>query len=158
MTTHPGRFTAEIAQPFVVFLIGARLNKLRGLPQFMPIGRAMSAMQQELAAQPELGCLHIENWIGRTSISVQYWRSYEALEVYARNPNAEHLPGWRDFNRRARAGGAIGIWHETYQVAGHESIYVNMPTFGLAKAGSAIEIGSQSRSRERLESAASQLP
>jgi hypothetical protein len=154
----PGRFTAQLEPPFVVFLIGARLNSLRDVAKLVPVNRAMSAMQRELLEQPEFGCLHIDNWVGRTTISVQYWRSYDQLEAYARNTNAEHLPAWRDFNRRVRDGGAIGVWHETYHVAAHEAIYVNMPRSGLAQAGAHVEIGAHSRSRERMLSASSQLP
>ena len=29
---------------------------------------------------------------------VQYWRSYEDLERFARNPDDPHLPAWRRFN------------------------------------------------------------
>lgn len=31
----------------------------------------------------------------------------------------------------------MGIWHETYSVAAgqYESVYINMPAFGLGKAG-----------------------
>src|SRR5271163_2213504 len=40
------------------------------------------------------------------------------------------------FNRPVGTGGSIGIWHETYLVepGKAESIYVNMPVFGLAAA------------------------
>jgi hypothetical protein len=33
----------------------------------------------------------------------------------------------------------VGIWHETYAVSPgtYENIYVNMPPFGLARAGTA---------------------
>jgi len=41
------------------------------------------------------------------------------------------------FNQRVGDDGTVGIWHETYQVANgkYESIYANMPRFGLAVAG-----------------------
>jgi hypothetical protein len=31
----------------------------------------------------------------------------------------------------------VGIWHETYKIApgGYENVYVNMPPFGLGRAG-----------------------
>jgi hypothetical protein len=34
----------------------------------------------------------------------------------------------------------VGIWHETYKVAAgqYETVYNNMPPFGLAKAGQAV--------------------
>ena len=52
---------------------------------------------------------------------VQYWRSQEQLDAFARA--AMHKAAWRDWNRRIRESRAVGIWHETYQVrAGmHES-------------------------------------
>ncbi len=142
----PGRYSAQIDGDFVVFLIGARLNRLWKALTFLPIGRAMGRMQQELLDHPELGCLHIENWFGRTTVSVQYWRSFAHLEAYARNPQAAHLPAWRDFNRRVRDNGDIGIWHETFKVrAGeYESIYGNMHRFGLGLAGEHVKLGKAS--------------
>ena len=68
---------------------------------------------------------------------VQYWRSFEDLEAYARNRDASHFPNWVRFNKTIGSNGDIGIWHETYRVrAGeYEAIYNNMPAFGLGKAG-----------------------
>jgi len=69
---------------------------------------------------------------------VQYWRSFEALEAYARDRDGLHQPAWAAFNRAARdARGDVGIWHETYLVkAGqYESIYSGMPPTGLGAAG-----------------------
>jgi len=73
---------------------------------------------------------------------VQYWRSFEHLERFARDPANLHLPVWRWFNRAVKASGDVGIWHETYLVpAGrHEAIYGNMPRIGLAAAGSHVPI------------------
>lgn len=140
---HNGRFTAEIEGDFVVFLIGARLNRLRDLPRMIRIGRQMGEMQRVLTESPELGCLHIENWNGRTSISVQYWRSFEHLEQFARSPDLPHLEPWREFNRLVRDSGSIGIWHETYLVpaGAFEAIYGNMPAMGLAVAGTHARAG-----------------
>jgi hypothetical protein len=47
------------------------------------------------------------------------------------------MPAWAAFNRAVGNNGSVGVWHETYEVApGHyESIYVNMPRWGLAAAG-----------------------
>lgn len=143
---HPGRFSANLDDDFVVFLIGARVNKWWKVPTLVWVGRAMASMQKEVMTQPELGCLHIENWSGRTSISVQYWRSFEALEAYARSREANHLPAWRKFNKLVKDSGDIGIWHETYKVqAGdYEAIYGNMPRMGLAAAGEHGKIGRKS--------------
>jgi Domain of unknown function (DUF4188) len=136
----PGRWTANADTDFVVFLIGMRINKPLAFSKWRPVGAAMPRMQQELARQPELGCLHTENWFGRTTISVQYWRDFESLASYARNHNAAHLPAWRAFNQAIRDNGTVGIWHETYQVnrGNAEAIYGNMPQIGLAKAFSHV--------------------
>jgi hypothetical protein len=50
---------------------------------------------------------------------------------------AQHLPAWRAFNQAVGTDGSVGIWHETYGVAPgtYENVYVNMPSFGLGKAG-----------------------
>ncbi len=68
---------------------------------------------------------------------IQYWRSFEHLEAYAINKNAEHLPAWRGFNKKIASNGDVGIWHETYLVrAGdYENVYNNMPKYGLGRAG-----------------------
>jgi hypothetical protein len=134
--------TAHIEGDFVVFLIGMRINKLRKIHQWLPVSRAMPKMLAELAARPELGLLGHQFWFGgRNVLVVQYWRSLEQLMHYARDRDAAHLPAWRDFNRRTAKSDAVGIWHETYQVrAGqHESIYFNMPRFGLASAADMVE-------------------
>jgi hypothetical protein len=69
------RHTAKIEGDFVVFLIGARIVKPWRLLSMIPVGKAMQAMMKELEGHPELGYLGQEQWNGRTSIQVQYWRS-----------------------------------------------------------------------------------
>lgn len=142
MQIFPGRYSGHLEGDFVLFLIGARINRLSKLLTFLPIARAMGRMQRELLSDPAHGCLHIDNWFGRTVLSVQYWRSFEALEAYSRSPDAEHLPAWADFNRTVRDNGDVGIWHETYLVkeGQFEAIYGNMTRFGLAVAGQHTKI------------------
>jgi hypothetical protein len=91
---------------------------------------------RELAEHPELGLLSSEAWFGRTTIMVSYWRSTEHLLAYAKMRSAAHLPAWRAFNEFIGANGDVGIWHETYRVpaGNYESVYVNMPSFGLGSA------------------------
>ncbi len=127
------RIAAQIEGDFVVFLIGARLNKWWKFLSFLDVGRAMNRMIQELEQHPELGLLHVERVGG---LLVQYWRSFDQLHAYARMQDAEHLPAWADFNSKIGSNGDIGIWHETYLVKAdqYEAIYNNMPAFGLAKA------------------------
>jgi len=86
--------------------------------------------------QPDFGFLHAEMWFSRTIIMVQYWRTLDQLLAYAKNKEAAHLPAWRAFNKAVGTDGSVGIWHETYVVSpdSYETIYVNMPSFGLGKA------------------------
>jgi Monooxygenase af470-like len=149
----PGRFTASIEGDVVVFLIGSRLNRLRSLPRMLQVGRQMTRMQSELMAQPDRGCLHMENFFGRVTLSVQYWRDFESLERYARAADAEHLGAWREFNRLVRDSGDIGIWHETYLVpaGSYETVYGNMPAFGLARAGTHTPAGRHSTAASRAQ-------
>ncbi|MGZ7040940.1 MAG: DUF4188 domain-containing protein, partial [Thermoanaerobaculia bacterium] len=136
-----------------VFLIGMRINRLWKFHKWMPVAFAMTGMLKELTAHPELGFLGGESWFGNPTIFVQYWRSFEALEKFAKDPNLEHLPAWAAFNRRAARNGDVGIWHETYRVArgNYECIYNNMPAFGLGRAASLVPVtGNLESARQRM--------
>jgi len=132
----PERLCADVDGDFVVFLIGMRINSLIKLHRWIPVAAAMPRMLKELEQRPELGLLHYEIWGGRTTLVLQYWRSLDQLLAYATDKQAKHLPAWRAFNRAVGTNGAVGIWHETYSVSAgrFESVYVNMPEFGLGKA------------------------
>jgi hypothetical protein len=131
------RVTATMDGPFCVFLIGMRFNKPWKIHKWLPFLREMPRMLAELERQPELGYLGGSVWFGRTAISVQYWRSFEALTNYARNPDYQHLPAWGRFRKRIGNSGDVGIWHETYRISPgqYETIYHNIPPFGLGKVG-----------------------
>jgi hypothetical protein len=66
-------------------------------------------------------------------VIVQYWRSFDHLEAFARDESDPHTATWREYYRRASRHQGAGIWHGTYLVrAGeYEAIYVNMPASGL---------------------------
>ena len=131
------RLTAELDGDFVVFMIGLRINAPLKIHKWLPVLRAMPRMLTELHRQPELGFIHAEMWFARTTIMVQYWRSMEQLLAYSKLRSAEHLPAWQAFNKSIGTDGTVGIWHETYLVTpgSHENVYVNMPPFGLGRAG-----------------------
>ena len=83
---------------------------------------------------------------------IQFWRSFEQLEHFARE-DMLHTEPWKTyFKVVGSSSGDVGIWHETFQVrAGeYECIYGNMPRFGLANAGEHRGLGSASRARERI--------
>lgn len=132
-----GRKFGSLEGDFVVFLIGMRVNNWLMIHKWFPVAMAMPKMIKELYGNHNSGFISEQSWFGRTTISVQYWRSFEHLEAYARNKDLEHFPAWKDFNLKARQSGVVGVWHETYKVTSgsYENIYVNMPLFGLGKAG-----------------------
>jgi hypothetical protein len=133
----PGRYAAQSDEPFVVFIIGMRVNRLLALRRWMQVAKAMPPMITELKRHPELGMLHAEFILYWRGVGVlQYWPSFEHLHAYAHAKDAAHLPAWAEFNRRIGGGGSVGIWHETYNVAPgqYESVYANMPRFGLGAA------------------------
>ena len=147
----PQRMTAEIDGDFVVFVIGLRINKPWKIHKWLPVVLAMPRMLKELAARPESGFLGV---LQGFPTLVQYWRSFEDLERYARDHDQQHWPAWVAFNKNVRvASGDVGIFHETYLVrAGeYEAIYGAMPRIGLARAGRHVPIAaSRDSARQRV--------
>jgi hypothetical protein len=149
-----GRYTATGDEPFVVFLIGMRINRLWAVHKWWPVMKAMVPMISTLMQHPEKGFLGGRTLIGgRGPTMIQYWRSFEDLERFARHPGEPHLPAWRMFYQLAGNQAEVGIWHETYQVdpGQYESIYINMPRHGLGQV-LALEpaAGRRMSARERL--------
>jgi hypothetical protein len=152
------RVCAEIEGPFVIFMIGARINRPWKLNVVIPFLATMPRMLKELAAEPALGLLHVRQNFGLNSATLtQYWRSFEALEAYARNPERAHRPAWGWFNGRLGSNGDIGIWHETYliQPGCYESVYNNMPPHGLGAAGTLVDaVGARQEAHQRIKASA----
>ncbi|HUH96088.1 MAG TPA: DUF4188 domain-containing protein [Anaerolineales bacterium] len=139
-----GRYTAKTDRSFVVFLIGMRLNRWWRFDKWVPVASAMTPMLTALLAHPEKGFLHGEFfWNFRGPVLIQYWRSFEDLERFAREPSEPHLGPWKRFNRAVGSSGIVGIWHETYLVDPDqfECVYGNMPSFGLGAAVEHVEAG-----------------
>ena len=108
---HAERLAAQIEGDFVVFLIGARLNKWWQLRDMVWFAKTMPKMLKELSALPseETGFLGFQ--MLSMLINVQYWRSFDHLEAYARSKDHEHFPEWIEFNRRFKnRRGDVGIW------------------------------------------------
>ena len=147
-----GRHRAEIDGDFVVFLIGARFDLRHPIRTFRDLGgrRGMLHMLKYLSEHPEKGLLGYEMGL---PVIVQYWRSFEHLEAFARDESDPHLTAWRNYWKRVGRDNRSGIWHETYLVrAGeYEAIYANMPAFGLGKAGRIVPIAGASSARKRMK-------
>lgn len=134
ITNH--RVTADVEGDFVVFVIGMRVNRPWKVHRWLPVFMAMPKMIAELEKKPESGFLGAQQCINlRSPMLVQYWRSFEQLEAYARDRDARHFPAWVKFNKTVSSNGDVGIWHETYRIAAgqYECIYNNMPPTGLGK-------------------------
>jgi len=148
-----GRYTAKTDKPFVVFLIGMRVNKWWRFDKWIPVMAAMGPMLQSLNKYAR-GMLHTEFAFGSNSpVLIQYWRSFEDLEKFARSADDPHLGPWKKFNQAVGANGIVGIWHETYTVNPNqfECVYGNMPLFGLGAAVEHVEAtGTRETARLRL--------
>lgn len=145
------RMSARVDGEFVVFLIGMRINKPWKVHKWLPVFLAMPKMVKELKSNPASGLLGVES-AGLTLI--QYWRSFDALEAYARSRDGLHWPAWMAFNKRmAKSRGDVGIWHETYKVAAgqYEAVYSGMPARGLGKVSQLLSAeGARDSARGRL--------
>jgi Domain of unknown function (DUF4188) len=112
-----------------------RINRFWKLWKWLPVLVAMPRMLRELERNPDSGFLGATQYLGgpRSPMVVQYWRSFEQLESYARSKDAAHWPAWVAFNKRVGSSGDVGIWHETYLVpaGSYECVYNNMPPKGL---------------------------
>jgi hypothetical protein len=79
--------------------------------------RGINHMLKYLSERPEKGLLGYQN-MGFTVI--QYWRSFEHLDAFAKNTDDPHLEAWRRYWRHVGKSTRTGIWHETYLVRAGE--------------------------------------
>ncbi len=140
-----GRYTADVSllgDEVVVFIIGMRINKPLKVGLWWPVFTAMGKMLKYPASRPEKGLLAYRASFFPEIVLVQYWRSFDDLERFARNGDDPHLEPWRQFNRKIGKSGDVGIWHETYRVktSDIESVSVNMPVRGLAAASAFVPV------------------
>ncbi|MEV7937174.1 DUF4188 domain-containing protein [Kitasatospora sp. NPDC088264] len=148
----PGYTTAGATGDTVVLLIGMRINRFWAVHHWGPVMFAMFRMLYELGRSPERGLRGriLLTASPRTYYVVQYWESKEKLYGYASAPDGFHHSVWGIVNRKLREGKArrhVGLWHETYVVpeGGYESIYFDMPPFGLAGATGSLPLEARGR-------------
>ena len=149
-----GRYTAHIDGSFVVFAIGMRVNRFWALRKWVPTAMAMGPMLRTLYTHPEKGFLGGQLFFyGRGVMLLQYWRSFEDLERFARSKDEPHLASWQRFNKSVGGNGSVGIFHETYLVpqGQYEALYGNMPAFGLGAVAEHLPAtGKSETARRRL--------
>lgn len=150
-----GRWTAEIEGDFVVFIIGARINtKRKVFSVIRDLGgrKSMNYMLKYLTEHPDKGLLGYDTM---GLVTVQYWRSFEHLEAFAKDTDDPHLEAWRNYWKRVGKDTRAGIWHETFLVRNgeYEAIYGNMPARGLGKASRLVPVAESVGARQRLKAA-----
>lgn len=148
----PGFTTAAAEGDTVVLLIGMRINHFWAVHHWLPVAVAMLRMLRELAQAPARGLRGriLLTASPRTYYVVQYWESKEKLYAYAAAPDGIHHGVWARANRMRRAGKLrrhVGLWHETYIApeGSYESLYFDMPPFGLAAATGQLPLEARGR-------------
>ncbi|GAA1355975.1 DUF4188 domain-containing protein [Streptomyces beijiangensis] len=148
----PGNTTAAVEGDAVVLLIGMRINHFWAVHHWGPVLLAMPRMLRELGKDKSRGLLgHVLLTASpRTYYVVQYWESKEKLYAYASAPDMFHREAWATLNKKERKGKRrqhVGLWHETYIAAegSYESIYGDMPPFGLAAAHGVLPLERRGR-------------
>jgi hypothetical protein len=136
MRINKGRMSAAAgADGKVLFLIGMRINSLWRVWKWLPVFVAMPRMLIELQKNRDLGLVGKPRTMlsGRVIMVWQYWESFDKLQAYSRGSNFAHLPAWREFNKKVRDNGTVGIFHETVVLSDPavETVYGNMPPIGL---------------------------
>jgi len=157
MTIHSQKLTVARDEDFVVFLIGARINRWWLMPFSWAFALAMPRMLRELTQDPDSGLLHFETFFGRNTMVVQYWRSVDDLLRYAHRKDRSHRPAWKRWAQEWGLSGVMGIWHETYVIepGRYECFYEQMPAYGLGKVGPLVPAsGGLRTARQRLAAGA----
>ncbi|HEX2054192.1 MAG TPA: DUF4188 domain-containing protein [Actinomycetota bacterium] len=148
--SRPNRVLADLAQypDLVVIYLGMRVNSPRGLKTLMKF--APPLMNKALTPTPDGLLLH-ENLtyslLPPHAGFRQYWRDFDSLERWARS--GIHREWWKRF--LANPAGT-GFWHETYARGRDiESMYIDMPGFGLGKFAPTVQArGSMFSARQRV--------
>ncbi|MEP9416819.1 DUF4188 domain-containing protein [Gordonia sp. VNQ95] len=128
-----------------LFLIGMSLPRPWHPRAWLGVFLAMPRMLMFLKRHPEAGLLSSRLYVGSSIMVVSYWRSAEDVRRFAADPDAPHRPAWQWFTKRYADTNAVGIWHETYVIGEHETIYGGMPPYGLADAVGAQPLGRGTR-------------
>ena len=151
MPTINRRIAASIEGDFVIFIIGARLNRWWKLPKYLWFLSTMPKMLAEVAAKPESGFLGWQSL--NLTTNMQYLAVARAADRVPRDRDQTHYPYWVKFNKEIGSNGDIGIWHETFLVrAGEDEMHLdNMPLRGLAKASKHIDaVGRAATAKGRM--------
>src|SRR5258708_22565148 len=93
-----------------------RVNRPLKVREWMPILLAMPKMLRWLDRHPEAGLLNWQfSWMRGPAI-IQYWRTFEPLDPFARADGQPHLPAWKAFNRSLRRSGLAGSFRQIHPI------------------------------------------
>jgi hypothetical protein len=151
----PGRFTAHIEGPFVVFRLGIRINSSLLLWKWFPTLRALVPILRILLLSDAPGLLGTFSifYLSSGRGIIQYWRSLEELEQFVLSQESPYREFWRRYHQSPGSDGSVGVWYEMFLVESkrYEVVYDNMPVSGLAAASEHVPaVGRRETARRRL--------
>jgi hypothetical protein len=150
-----GRYTAEMADPVILFAIGMRVNRLLAVHRWLLPTFNTLRLWIHLKTSPPEGYLYGYLYLYWRGIGMmQYWKNFDSLEAFAHDMNQPHLKSWRQLAVQTESDRTFGYWHETYEIEPDktEAIYGSMPVFGLAAASNHVELKAKENSaRGRLK-------
>lgn len=145
------RMVADVEGDLVVYINGMRLNRLRpkAILKWIIAGRKLAKMFERLEADPDSGLLGYQPaFMGlRTGAAIQYWRSLEDLQRFARDRDDLHVPAWRWYNEKVTESGDVGFWAELYVLedGDYETFFRNVRPVGLGAAAGLIPASDRRR-------------
>lgn len=133
-----GPQTVDTEDEVVIFLVGMTINRPWRVRAWWPAFTAMPRMLRALQSDPDSGLLATRLMFGRRGPTVlQYWRSIEDLDRFARGKGTEHTKAWSAFMKSAASKGTdVGLWHETYRTTSpmRENLYFSTGPLGFSEA------------------------
>jgi hypothetical protein len=149
MRSPPVRQTVDLAAfpDLVVIYLGMKAKSVRGMGTLL---RIRPQIQRSVAARPDGLLLHEDIIFSLAPPHFgmrQYWRDFDALEVWARS--GIHSGWWRAFMSDR---GGTGFWHEVYSRDGAmEGSYLDMDPIGFMKIAPVVPSrGGMFSARSRL--------
>lgn len=138
MTATQGPQTTDSDDEIVLFLVGMTFNRPWKVRAWWPVFNAMPKMLRALLSDPDSGLLSSRTTFGRRGPTIiQYWRSLEDLDRFARGKGTEHTKAWQAFMKSAASKGSdVGLWHETYRTTPglRENLYFSTGPLGFSEA------------------------
>ena len=117
-------------------LFGVRLDRLRGLPRFLSALRVLRRVLRRPERPPRARLPRRPGHrAGRTLIAVQYWESFDALDAWLATTASPIAAVGGDTCEALRRGSDRPLAQDLPgQPGGYESVYLDVPPWGLTTA------------------------